>query len=242
MPVTPTNTQNNNNPAWNYIYSRATGNTCDVTLSNNLSGSSHFYVAGNLCISNNASVTSESLIVRGSLDLGNNAAAGASTSMSTRVETYVGGNCRYGGGSWATPCTGDQDSRKIFSKRDPPSYVVGVNNTAPLIPEPVSDFPTWYENAIPGPAQPCANSSGTPPTFDGNYPIRDASAGTFELTPATSYSCRVGPAASTTLAGAINATQTTLSVASASGFPVSSFRIRIDDELMTVTGGFGTTA
>ena len=50
-----------------------------------------------------------------------------STSMSTRVETYVGGNCRYAGGSWATPCTGNQDSRRIFSKKDPPTYVTGVN-------------------------------------------------------------------------------------------------------------------
>ena len=73
--------------------------------------------------------------------------------MATRVETYVGGNCRYGGGSWATPCTGNQDSRNIYSKKDPPSYIVGVNNIAPLIPEPAADWPTWYENSIPGPAQ-----------------------------------------------------------------------------------------
>jgi hypothetical protein len=39
----------------------------------------------------------------------------------------------------------------------------------------------------------------------------------------------------------MNATQTTLTVASATGFPVSTFRIRIDDEYMMVTGGFGTT-
>ena len=38
----------------------------------------------------------------------------------------------------------------------------------------------------------------------------------------------------------MNASQTTLSVASASGFPTTAFRIRIDDEQMIVTGGFGT--
>jgi Tfp pilus assembly protein PilX len=195
--VTPTNTQPLNNPAWNYIYARATGSTCDVDLANNLSGSSQFYVAGNLCLSNNVSITSTSLIVRGNLDLGNNAQVGASTSMSTRVETYVGGNCRYGGGTWATPCTGNQDSRKIYSKRDPPSYVVGVNNAAPVIPEPAADFSSWYEHAIPGPSQSCTTSSGTPPTFDTNYPTRDNSVSTvFELTPASSYTCRVGPAGS----------------------------------------------
>ena len=237
VPVIPTNTQNNNNPAWNYIYSRATGSTCDVTLSNNLSGQSRLYVAGNLCLNNNVDITSESLIVRGNLDLGNNADVGTTSS---RVETYVGGNCRYGGGTWATPCTGDQDSRFIFSKLMP-GGTVGVNNTAPLVPEPTSDLPAWYEDAIPGPAQPCASSSGTPPTFDNNYPTRNNSVSTFELTPASSYSCRVGPGANTTVTGAVDATQTTLSVASAVGFPSTTFKARIDDEVMSVTGGFGTT-
>jgi hypothetical protein len=35
--------------------------------------------------------------------------------------------------------------------------------------------------------------------------------------------------------------QTTLTVASATGFPTSAFTLRIDDEYMAVTGGFGTT-
>jgi hypothetical protein len=192
IPVIPTNTQNNNNPAWNYIYARATGNTCDVTLANNLSGNSQFYVAGNLCLNNNVDINSASLIVRGNLDLSNNADVGTS---STRVETYVGGNCRYGGGSWATPCTGNQDSRHIYSKKDPPNYVVGVNNLAPLIPEPEADLAEWYENAIPGPAQSCTSVSGFPPTFDNDYPNRNNSVSSvFELTPASSYTCRVGPA------------------------------------------------
>lgn len=242
VPVTPSFSQPNNNPAWNYIYARATGSTCDVTLANNLSGQSQFYIAGNLCLSNNVTISSTSLIVRGSLDLANNAQVGASTSMSTRVETYVGVNCRYGGGSWATPCTGNQDSRSTYSKMNPPTYVVGVNNIAPLIPEPEADYAAWYENAIPGPSQNCSVTSGTPPTFDNNYSNRDNSVSTvFELTPASSYTCRVGPGASSTLGGAMNATQATLSVASASGFPTSAFRVRIDNELLDVTGGFGTT-
>ena len=40
VPVTPTQTQPSNNPAWNYIFNRRTGNTCDMTLSNNVAGSS----------------------------------------------------------------------------------------------------------------------------------------------------------------------------------------------------------
>jgi hypothetical protein len=246
VPVIPTNTQPNNNPAWNYIYARATGSPCDVTLSNNLSGQSRFYVAGNLCLSNNVSITSESLIVRGNLDLSNNAQVG---STGSRVETHVGGNCRYGGGAWTSApnyCEGNQDSRRIYSKLMP-SGSVGVNgyppsgSDVPLISVPVADFPSWYENAAPGPAQACTASTGTPPTFDNNYPTRNNSTGTFELTAASSYACRVGPGAHSTLSSAMNSSQTTLTVASAAGFPTSAFRIRIDDEYMTVTGGFGTT-
>ena len=238
VPVTPTNTQPNNNPAWNYIYARATGSPCDVTLSNNLSGQSRFYVAGNLCLNNNVEITSETLIVGGNLDLSNNAAVGTSSS---RVLTHVGGNCRYGGGSWTAPhCSGVQDSRHVFSKLADGND--GVNSPHSLVvPEPEADFVKWYEHAAPGPAQSCTSSSGTPPAFDNNYPNQNNSLGTFELTPASSYSCRVGPGANTTLASAMNTSQTTLSVASAAGFPSTPFRIRIDDEYMNVTGGFGTT-
>jgi hypothetical protein len=198
VPVTPTYTQPLNNPAWNYIYSRATGQPCDMTVSNNVGGSSRLYTAGNLCLNNNAGITSAALIVQGNLDLSNNSFVGASTDMGTRVETFVGGDCRYGNGSWATPCTGNQDSRRIYSKKTPPSYTVGVTNPAPLIAAPASDFDGWYANAMPGPATDCTNEngarSGTPPVFD-NDPVRNNSVPTvFELTPASSYTCRVGPA------------------------------------------------
>jgi hypothetical protein len=238
VPVVPTNTQPNNNPAWNYIYARATGSTCDVTLSNNLSGQSRFYVAGNLCLMQNVDITSESLFVKGNVDLENNADVG---STSNRVETYVGGQCRYAGGAWTTGgCGGIQDSRHIFSHLQS-SSTAGVNTPTPTIPDPQADLASWYENAAPGPAIPCSSSSGTPPTFDNNYPSHNNSTGTFELTGTTSYACRVGPGANTTLTSPMNASQTTLTVASASGFPGTPFKLRIDDEYMNVTGGFGTT-
>lgn len=209
--VVPTVTQPLNNPAWNYIYSTRTGNACDQTLSNNVSGSSRMYVEGNLCLSNNVTISQTSLIVKGNLDLSNNAAVGASTSMSTRVETYVGGDCRYGGGSWAV-CTGNQDSRRIYSKLSD-GTTIGVNHTVPVIAAPTSNFPLWYENAIPGPAQSCTTVSGTVPTFDNNYPVRDRSVATsFDLTPATSYTCRVGPATSPSGELSWNATTKTLTV------------------------------
>ena len=200
--VTPTVTQPLNNPAWNYMFSTRTGNTCDQTLNNNVSGGSRMYVNGNLCLNNNVSMSPSALIVKGNLDLNNNASIGASTSMATRVETYVGGQCRYGGGTWANPCSGNQDARKIYAKKDGPSYVVGVSNTPPILAAPAADFATWYNDAIPGPKQACTTAStGTnaPPIFDtltaGSPPsyIRDNNNPLQDLTPNHDYTCRVGP-------------------------------------------------
>jgi hypothetical protein len=189
--IMPTLTQPLNNPVWDYLYAGHTGSTCDQTLNNNISGSSRMYIAGNLCLSPNVILAQDTVIVGGDVNVNNNAAIGASTSMSTRVESYVGGNCIYGTGTWAT-CTGDQDARHIYSKLT--GGTIGVNHTPPVVPPPTADFATWYENAIPGPSQTCTTSSGTVPTFDTNYPSRDNSVTTpFDLTPASAYECRVGP-------------------------------------------------
>jgi hypothetical protein len=236
-------TQPKNNPVWDYLYAGHTGSACDQTLNNNISGSSRMYVAGNLCLSPNVNLAQSKVIVGGNLDLANNSSVGANTSLSTRVETQVGNNCRYGTNSppWVT-CTGNQDANHIYSKLAD-GTTIGVNHVPDVIAPPAADFATWYQNAIPGPAQSCTTASGPTPTFDTNYPTRDNSVTTaFDLTPATSYTCRVGRGASTTLAAAITSSQTTITVSSASGFPTSgTFRIRIDDEDMTVTGGQGTT-
>jgi hypothetical protein len=238
--VTPTTTQPLNNPVWNYLYAGHTGSSCDQTLNNNISGASRMYVAGNLCLSPNVQLNQSTVIVGGTLDVSNNAAVGASTSMATRVETYVGGNCRYATGSWGS-CGGNQDARHIYSKLSD-GVNVGVNQPAPVIAPPAADFATWYENAIPGPSQTCTTQTGTPPAFDLNYPSRDNSiSSVVDLTPSSSYFCRVGPGANTTLSGALTGTATTVTVNSASGFPTTPFVIRIDDEFMTVTAGFGTT-
>jgi hypothetical protein len=202
------------------------------------------YVAGNLCLSPNVQLAQSTVIVRGNLDVANNAAVGAGTNMSTRVETYVGGSCRYGTGLWDI-CTGNQDARHIYSKLSD-GTTKEVNHSPPTIAPPAADFALWYEHAIPGPAQSCTAASGTTPTFDNNYPTHNPVGGSvptvFDLTPTSSYICRVGPGASTTLTSAMTAAQTNLTVASATGFPTSSFKIRIDDEVMTVTGGYGTTS
>lgn len=253
IPVVPTVNQPLNNPAWDYMFSTRTGNTCDQTLNNNVGGASRFYVMGNLCISNNASLSPSNLVVGGNLKLDNNSSVG---STSTRVETYVGKDCAYGTSSSPNnvtgACAGYTDatltgSKKVWSKKLNASnqYVNGVSGAVPSLAVPAADFANWYANAMPGPAQTCTVSSGTPPIFDNNG-VRDNSVSIQNLTPASSYSCRVGPAATTdatTLSGAMTAASTTLTVASAAGFPTfGTFTIKVDNEYMLVTSGAGTTS
>ena len=146
VPVFPNNTQPSNNPVWSYIYARATGSPCDVSLANNLSGSSQFYVVGNLCLKQNGDHAA-ALIVHGNLDLENNADVGASTSMSTRVETYVGSQCRYGGGTWAARA---RETRTAARSSRRSNNVIGVNGTAPVIAEPAADFADLVRERNPG--------------------------------------------------------------------------------------------
>jgi hypothetical protein len=71
-----------------------------------------------------------------------------------------------------------------------------------VIAAPASDFSAWYTDAMPGPSLDCSSAngarSGTPPTWD-NDGVRNNSVSTvFHLTPASSYTCRIGPASSPT--------------------------------------------
>ena len=134
VPVIPTNTQPTNTPAWNYIYSRATGSPCDVTLANNLAGSSQFYVAGNLCMSNNVAIHVGSADrprqprpreqrERRRLDEHGHPRRDLSSAASAATAVAPGPARARG------TRTAGRSSRRS-------NGVVGVNSTAPLIPEP----------------------------------------------------------------------------------------------------------
>lgn len=216
--VTATMTQPLVNPAWNYLFNRSTAQSpCDITISNDVTGSSRLYVAGDFCLLNNAVFNSPELIVHGNATLSNDARVGAPTSMDTRVQTSVGGSCsyaKYSFGAQANPCAGDQDVRNIFSKMNPSSWTAGVSSSPPIMNAPVADFAGWYQRAIPGPSQTCTTVSGIPPVFDNNYPNRDNSvSAVFELTATSSYTCRVGPPESPSGELSWNATTKTLTVA-----------------------------
>ncbi len=187
--VIPTLSQPLNTPAWNYIYARQTGNTCDMTLSQSVSVNSPLYVNGNLCLQNSSQVTAGPLVVGGSLTMTNNNTAGTSANKLSSV--VVGTNCSKGSTS-QTPCLGTS-AVNIFTN--------SFTRTNPNIPPPTVQWDGWYLAASPGPYYACSTVSGTPPVFDNDQgTLAQASAtkrnnslnsgAVTDLTPSTSYTCR----------------------------------------------------
>ena len=88
VPVTPVVNQQNNNPAWNYIMSTATGAECDQTIYQSLTIESAMFVHGSLCLENNANLRIGPVIVKGTIKLDQNGTIGQSSS---RIEVSAGG-------------------------------------------------------------------------------------------------------------------------------------------------------
>jgi hypothetical protein len=194
VPVVPTYSQPLNNPAWNYIYSRATGGVCDTTIGQTVNIVSPFYVAGNLCMQNQAKISSGPLVVHGSVTMTQTAnAIGSASNPINKAEVKNG--CKWTNNALHNPClygTGQSGKDNLWANT--------ITNTPPQIAEPVPAWDDWYLNGSPGPYYPCSlANSGPVPTFDndqGSAQAPDISKrnnsvpGVFELTPATSYSCK----------------------------------------------------
>lgn len=170
------------NDAWNYVMASRTGNPCDMTLAGDVSVNSRLYVLGNLCFSSGARVTGGEVAVGGTATLSaRTSAVGASTQLVAAV--HVGTGCKYQNQAVHAPCTPLDNVFALVSDR-----------VLPPATAPVADWDGWYAGAAPGPRNACSAVSGTPPAFDNNG-ARDNSLGTASLTPPTSYTCVVGPAA-----------------------------------------------
>jgi hypothetical protein len=162
------------NPSWNYDVSTRTGTTCDQTLSSSVIDGAPLFTMGNLCLSSLSKVTAAPIAVRGTLTVAVDAAVGSIAAPVPSAD--IGGGC----------------SGHACSSADR-VYASTITQTAPTMTPPVADWDYWYANAAPGPKHACDVSSGTLPTFDNNL-LRDKSVTTvFSLTPAASYTCRVGP-------------------------------------------------
>ncbi len=241
--IVPTYTQPLNNPSWNYVMStQVTGGLCDMTLAdggntgNPLTLNVQLYVFGNLCIgtsSGGVAYAMAPVFVQGKTTIVNGSIGKSGQNVS---DVHIKNGCQASGYTLHNPCRNGAPSTgdNVFAT------VIDSNPTT--LTAPVPDWAGWYANAAPGPKLSCTTSSGTPPVYDNDSTRNNSVATSFDLTPTSSYTCRVGPGAQSTLSSAVNATQTTISVASATGFPASgTYRIRVDDELMNVIGGQGTT-
>jgi len=193
IPVIATLTQPLNNPAWNYIYAThpPTAGVCDMTIQQSVVVASPLFVSGNLCLQNTATIMSGPLDVRGSLTLSQmqNTVGTALTKIS---DAHIAGGCKYKTNPFHLPCQGGLADNVWANVLD--------TTPSPITP-PIVYWDNWYLNASPGPYYPCTSSSGTPPTFDNVVALptaadavklgfRNDSAGTFNLTPGTSYTCQ----------------------------------------------------
>src|SRR5919106_2621120 len=94
VPVIPTYTQPLYNPSWNFIYSRGTGQTCDMTIQQSVVVASPLYVAGNLCLQNQAMIAAGPLIVHGGLTMSQTGNR-AGTSATPLNQLAVKNGCKF---------------------------------------------------------------------------------------------------------------------------------------------------
>ena len=202
IPVVPTVKQPLNNPAWNYVMSRATGSGvafsgCDMTLQNSVNVTSPLYVMGNLCLKNSAKITAGTLNVAGSVDQQSSqntiGASGADL-----PGAHIGRGCRYTGQSSHNPCLYGAAGSPTFKDN---VWATPLDSTVTSITPPTVLWNDWYLNASPGPYFPCQTTSGTPPTFDPTVAaatdtdankllFKNNNAGLINLTPSSSYTCK----------------------------------------------------
>jgi hypothetical protein len=193
VPVIPTYTQPLNNPSWNFIYSRGTGQTCDMTLQQSVLVNSPLYVAGNLCLQNSSAITAGPLIVQGSLTM-DQAANYAGTSTTPLNQLGVRNGCTWKNNSLHNPCQQGAGASGFDNV-----WATTITNNPGESAAPTVDWDAWYLNANPGPYYGCLTTSGTPPSFDNDQGSATTPSATHRnnsltsvvnLTPSSSYTCQ----------------------------------------------------
>jgi hypothetical protein len=197
--VHPTLTQPLNTPVWNYIYvtkPASTPPTCDESLTNSVQISSPFYVEGNLCLFNTASIATGPLVVKGRLIMNNLNKNYAGTSAVRLSDAHIVNGCT--ASATHVPCQNNGVDNLWASTLDatPPT------NLNP----PVPNWNNWYLNSSPGPYFPCQTMNGQAPlnplTFDNvvdpnvadtdtqKLAYQNNSVATQDLTPGYDYRCQ----------------------------------------------------
>ena len=94
VPVEPSFQQPLNNMAWNYIWAKATGSPCDMTIGQSVNVATPLFVEGNLCLQNTATISNGPLVVKGALTLSQKA-NGVGQASAPVNEAHIGASCRY---------------------------------------------------------------------------------------------------------------------------------------------------
>ena len=183
--IQPSLTQELNSNAWNFMFAKDTANDCDVTLENSVSIDTSLFILGDLCFYNSSAVVKAASPDITNIYVGQHIQFGGSGSVGTAAnkinQAQVGLGCRIGtSGAWTTPCS---SSTRV-------NALTILDGTLPG-EGPTADFDFWYLNAKPGPMEACTTTSGTQPAFEGSPAGgRNNNAGTINLTPNSSYSCK----------------------------------------------------
>jgi Tfp pilus assembly protein PilX len=206
--VKPTDSQQLNNPSWDYIFSRAPNWTgvalsgCDMTLGNSVNVTANLYVLGNLCLTNTAQMTKGKLYVKGSLDQQSNGNTIGTASLAL-PEAHIGLGCKYKSQTGTLPHNPCKNGAATTNDN---VWATLLDNAPQPISPPVVDWNGWYLNASPGPYYACnATQPGEPalPTFKFDNPVgsladtdanklltKNDNQGIADLTPSTAYMCK----------------------------------------------------
>jgi hypothetical protein len=175
---------------WNHLYSTAPqGSGCELTVGgNNVVIDIPIYVTGDMCLAGQGASVQENLTTGQAVDLkvvgelvfsGNNTHVGADSTHPI-TSGVVGQGCTSTVGGTVKSCPGNF------------SYWVNTTDSLTTLTPPTADASTWYQNADPGPKHSCKSGTNPAPlassVFD-NDTTQNNSAGTFDLTPSSSYSC-----------------------------------------------------
>ncbi len=167
-------------PAWQYVYAENPGCT---EVSNNAQISAPFYLQGDLCLKNSATLTASQITVKGKIKLENSSSIGQAGTPIDALHVGPSG-CSTGGSYSFANCDA---AHRV--------YAGTVDSTFANIAKPTVDLPYWYVYAKPGPKANCTSGS-FPGGFDNNS-VMDTSLPDVTLLPSTPYSCTVTSGAST---------------------------------------------
>jgi hypothetical protein len=187
----------------------------DITFQNTASIHTKLYVAGNVTFSQAGTLDGTKCVVGavpgclnvgGNLDLQKNG-SNAGTSAAPLPDAHIVGWCQYKLTALQSPC-GTASASAPVPWTSAQIFATTHDNTLqprPFLPMTTSGVPancadtanyscinyaSWYYAASPGPTLPCTNAGGLPSsTFDNDTTMNNSITTSFNLTPATAYSC-----------------------------------------------------